>query len=146
MQHISCWAEDLIIYSSADIQIAEGVLATLTTQPVKTKVALDPFMLAMDVADYLVRKGVLFPEAHHISGRCAELSETAGMPMNKLAYTRLRELDARFERDIMETFDYEKSMEMRSAKGGTRKQSVLGQIKGLKKILTSPSHSWSVKT
>jgi argininosuccinate lyase len=130
----------------ASIQIAEGVLATLTTQPIKMKAALDPFMLATDVADYLVRKGVPFREAHHISGWCVELSEKTGMPMNMLAYEQLRELDARFERDIVEIFDYENSVEMRSAKGGTSKQSVLEQIEVLKKMLTSATSSLSMKT
>ncbi len=54
---------------SDSIQIANGVLATLDTKPEKMKAALDPFMLATDVADYLVRKGVPFRETHHISGR-----------------------------------------------------------------------------
>lgn len=42
------------------IQIAEGVLSTFATEPEKMSAALDPFMLATDVADYLVRKGVPF--------------------------------------------------------------------------------------
>jgi argininosuccinate lyase len=62
------------------IQIAEGVLATLQTQPEKMKASLDPFMLATDVADCLVRKGVPFRETHHISGRCVALSEQTGTP------------------------------------------------------------------
>lgn len=175
MQHISRWAEDLIIYSSAEfgfvrladaystgsslmpqkknpdsleqksvepmldhvktvadsIQIAEGVLATLEAKPEKMKGALDPFMLATDVADYLVRKGVPFRETHHISERCVALSESTGTPMNQLSYEELRGIDTRFEEDIAETFDYEKSVEMRSAKGGTGKESVLEQIRVL---------------
>lgn len=47
------------------IQIAEGVLSTLATQPEKMRAALDPFMLVTDVADYLVRKGVAFRETPH---------------------------------------------------------------------------------
>lgn len=68
------------------IQIAEGVLSTLATQPEKMRAALDPFMLKTDVADSLVRKGVPFGETHHISGRCVALSEQTGTPMNELTY------------------------------------------------------------
>jgi argininosuccinate lyase len=117
------------------IQIADGVLATLTTQPERMRAALDPFMLATDVADYLVRKGVPFRETHHISGRCVALSEQTGTPMNELTYEQLKGIDARFEKDIAESFDYERSVEMRSAKGGTSKSSVLEQIKVLKALL-----------
>lgn len=117
------------------IQIAEGVLATLETRPEKMKAALDPFMLATDVADYLVRKGVPFRETHHISGRCVALSEQTGTPMNELTYEQLKGVDARFEKDIAEAFDYEKSVEMRSARGGTSKSSVLEQVKVLRSML-----------
>jgi argininosuccinate lyase len=117
------------------IQIAEGVLATLATQPDRMKASLDPFMLATDVADYLVRKGVPFRETHHISGRCVALSEQTGTPMNELSYEQLKGIDARFEEDIAECFDYEKSVEMRAARGGTSKSSVQEQIKVLKAML-----------
>lgn len=49
------------------IQIATGVLSTLTIFPEKMKAALSPDMLATDLTDYLVRKGVLFRETHHIA-------------------------------------------------------------------------------
>jgi argininosuccinate lyase len=119
------------------IQIAEGVLSTLQTNPAKMRAALDPFMLATDVADYLVRKGVPFRETHHISGRCVALSEQTGTPMNQLTYEQLKGIDARFGEDINAAFDYERSVEMRSAKGGTCKDSVLEQVAVLKAMLGS---------
>lgn len=90
---------------SDSIQIAEGVLTTLDTQPQKMKAALDPFMLAADLVDYLVRKGVPFHETHRISGRCVGLPEKTGIPMNELSYEQLKGADARFEEDIAETFN-----------------------------------------
>ncbi|CAI0649131.1 unnamed protein product, partial [Colletotrichum noveboracense] len=91
---------------SDSIQIAEGVLTTLDTQPQKMKAALDPFMLTTDLVDYLVCKGVPFHETHRISGRCVALPEKTGIPMNKLSYEQLKGVDARFEEDIAETFNY----------------------------------------
>ncbi len=119
------------------IRNAEGVLATLETKPDKMKAALDPFMLATDLAEYLVRKGVPFRESHHISGRCVALSESTGTPMNELTFDQMRGVDSRFEEDITEAFDYEKSIEMKSAKGGTSKQAVLEQIKVLRTVLAT---------
>merc|ERR1712000_75835 len=64
------------VKTTADsIQIATGVLSTLTIFPDKMKAALTPDMLATDLADYLVRKGVPFRETHHISGRVVALAE-----------------------------------------------------------------------
>ncbi|KAK0724617.1 L-Aspartase-like protein [Lasiosphaeris hirsuta] len=120
---------------SDSIQIANGVLATLAIQPKRMEASLDPFMLATDLADYLVRKGVPFRETHHISGRCVALSEQTGTPMDKLTYEQLKGVDARFNEDISEVFNYEKSVEMRSARGGTSKSSVLEQIKVLRSMI-----------
>ena len=117
------------------IQIATGVLSTLTTNPEKMKAALDPFMLATDLADYLVRKGVPFRDTHHISGQCVAFSEKTGTPMNQMKISDFKTIDARFEEDVLACFDYEKSVEMRSASGGTSKKSVLEQIAVLKKTL-----------
>lgn len=50
------------------LAIATGVIATLKPNPDMLKKALCPEMLATDLADYLVRKGVPFRETHHI--RC----------------------------------------------------------------------------
>lgn len=120
---------------SDSIQIANGVLSTLKVVPEKMQAALDPFMLATDVADYLVRKGVPFRETHHISGRCVAKSEETGIPMNEFSFEQMKEIDERFEEDIAEAFNYETSVERRSAKGGTSKSSVLEQIAVIKAML-----------
>ncbi|KAI0136751.1 L-Aspartase-like protein [Xylariales sp. AK1849] len=128
---------DIVESVSDSIRIVEGMLATLATKPDKMKAALDPFMLARDIADYLVRKGIPFRETHHISGQVVTLSEKTNTPMDKLTYDQLKGVDSRFEKDIAESFDYEKSVELRSAKGGTSKQSVLEQIRIIKQSLSA---------
>jgi argininosuccinate lyase len=120
---------------SDSLQIANGILSTLTVRPERMRDALDPFMLATDLADYLVRKGVPFRETHHISGRCVAKSEELGIPMNELSLEQLQAIDSRFGEDVRHTFDYERSVELRSAKGGTSKARVLEQVKVLKAML-----------
>lgn len=117
------------------IQIATGVLSTLAIQPKNMLASLSPDMLATDLADYLVRKGVPFRETHHISGQVVALAEKTGTPMDELSFEQLQTVDQRFEKDILEVFDYQKSVEMRSASGGTSKSSVLEQTKVLKEIV-----------
>jgi argininosuccinate lyase len=48
------------------LAIATGVIVTMKPNPEMLKKALSPEMLATDLADYLVRKGVPFRETHHI--------------------------------------------------------------------------------
>ena len=119
------------------LQIATGVLSTLSVQPENMQKALTPDMLATDLADYLVRKGVPFRETHHISGRVVALAEDERKPMNQLSYDQLQNVDKRFGKDIMAVFDYQKSVEMRSAKGGTSRSAVIEQIHAIKQALAS---------
>jgi argininosuccinate lyase len=124
------------VKTTADsIQIATGVLSTLTINPEKMRAALTPDMLATDLADYLVRKGVPFRETHHISGRVVALAEKEGKPMDQLGLRALQSVDLRFEKDVMQAFDFEASVEKRTVLGGTSKASVLEQIERIKEVL-----------
>ncbi|KAI7292684.1 putative argininosuccinate, partial [Hortaea werneckii] len=117
------------------LQIATGVLSTLEIQPENMLKSLTPDMLATDLADYLVRKGVPFRETHHISGQVVALAEKENKPMDQLSFQQLQSVDQRFEQNVMEVFDYQKSVEMRSAKGGTSRSAVMEQIEAVKKAL-----------
>mmetsp|Transcript_39464 Transcript_39464/g.57975 ORF Transcript_39464/g.57975 Transcript_39464/m.57975 type:complete len:470 (+) Transcript_39464:144-1553(+) len=110
------------------IAIATGVVATLTPKPDYLLKALCPEMLATDLADYLVRKGVPFRETHHISGACVRLSEESDVSIDTLTLEQLQNIDARFEADVMDVWDYEVSVERKNSIGGTGKASVQKQI------------------
>ncbi|KEZ42472.1 hypothetical protein SAPIO_CDS5679 [Scedosporium apiospermum] len=162
--HVSRWAEDLIIYSTSEfgfvrladayylqegwgpmldsvqtvsdsLGIANGVIATLKVRPERMEAALDKTMLATDVAEWLVRKGCPFREAHHIAGRVVAQSEKLEVPMDKLTLEQLEAIDSRFTADIAEAFEYETSVEAKTSKGGTSRSSVLEQIQVLRAIL-----------
>lgn len=120
---------------SDSIQIANGILSTLILRPERMLAALDPLLLATDVADFLVRKGVPFRETHHISGRVVAKSEELGIPMDTLSLEQLQAIDGRFTEEVMEIFNYEASVESRSAPGGSSRARVLEQIEVLKAML-----------
>ena len=67
-------------------------------------------MLATDLADYLVRKGVPFRKTHHISGRAVALAEREGKPMDQLSKQQLQEVDNKFGDDVLDCFNYEKKV------------------------------------
>lgn len=117
------------------IQIATGVLSTLTTIPEKMIAALAPEMLATEFADYLVRKGVPFREGHHISGRVVALAEKNNVPMDTLTLEQLKGIDARFDEDVMACLDYDRAVELKDAIGGCSKRAVREQIDVLKGLI-----------
>ncbi|EGV63568.1 argininosuccinate lyase [Yamadazyma tenuis] len=114
------------------ILIATGVISTLTINKQRMEGALTMDMLATDLADYLVRKGVPFRETHHISGDCVRTAEELKLSgIDKLSTAQFKEIDSRFEADVKEVFDFEVSVERRDAIGGTAKSAVLAQLEAL---------------
>lgn len=110
------------------LAIATGVIVTMKPNPEMLMKALCPEMLATDLADYLVRKGVPFRETHHISGACVRLAEEQKVSIDTLTLEQLQNIDSRFEADVMKVWDYEQSVERKSSIGGTAKAKVIEQI------------------
>lgn len=84
--------------------------------------ASDPALLATDLADYLVRKGMPFREAHHVVGAVVALAEKLGKPLNQLTLMQLQSVNAKFGRDAMGVFNLKSAMARRNITGapGTR--------------------------
>mmetsp|Transcript_9569 Transcript_9569/g.12656 ORF Transcript_9569/g.12656 Transcript_9569/m.12656 type:complete len:469 (-) Transcript_9569:618-2024(-) len=110
------------------LAIATGVIYTMKPNPEMLLKALCPEMLATDLADYLVRRGVPFRETHHISGACVRLAEETKVRIDTLTLQQLQEIDSRFGEDVMEIWNYEASVERKSSIGGTSKAMVLRQV------------------
>lgn len=119
----------------ASLKITEGVIATMTVHAAKMKAALTMDVLATDLADYLVRKGIPFRETHHISGRAVALAESRKCQLNDLTLKDYQSLSDKFADDIHTIFDFEASVERRDAIGGTSKKMVERQISVLRESL-----------
>ncbi|KAI1032285.1 hypothetical protein LB503_010850 [Fusarium chuoi] len=117
------------------LRIASGVLSTLQINSEKMKAALTADMLATDVADYLVVKGVPFRQTHHIAGTVVRKAEEKGVSIAELELPDLEQISPQFEADIVDVFDFERSVERRTAQGGTSRSSVLGQISAIEAYL-----------
>jgi argininosuccinate lyase len=89
---------------------------------------LDPVLLATDLADYLVRKGVPFRETHQVVGRLVRLAEELGISLAELPLDRYQERHPLFEEDVYGVFSFEASVEARASEGGTARQAVEAQI------------------
>ncbi|KAL6853273.1 argininosuccinate lyase [Trichoderma novae-zelandiae] len=138
MQHISRWAEDLIIYSTAEFGF-KGLPSTYSKGLQESiEPVLDHVKTVSDSAQ--IANGVLATLTVDFAKMEASLDPfmlaTAGIPMNERSFEQLKKIGSRFEEDIAEAFVYETSVERRSAKGGTSKSSVLEQIQVIKAALS----------
>ncbi|RYP07644.1 hypothetical protein DL764_002381 [Monosporascus ibericus] len=118
------------------LTITSGVVSSLKVHGDKMKAALTADMLATDVADYLVLKGVPFRQTHHIAGAVVRKAEELGVSIAEVGLEDLKQISPLFEADIAQVFDFEKSVERRSAQGGTSRSSVLAQIDAIEKMLS----------
>jgi argininosuccinate lyase len=123
---------DAVDTLSATLQIACGVISTLTPNAARLRAALATEMLATDLAEYLVRKGVPFRETHHIAGAAVALAERRGVELAALTVADLHALHPAFTEDVMQVWDFEQSVERRDATGGTSRRAVLAQIAQLR--------------
>ena len=128
---------DTLITVKNSVSIATGVISTLDIKEENMKSALTMDMLATDLADYLVRKGVPFRETHHISGECVSFAEKNNLSgIDKISAKDFKKIDSRFEDDVRDVFNFEVSVERRSATGGTSRAAVLKQLDSLESLIS----------
>ncbi|KAJ7046666.1 argininosuccinate lyase [Mycena alexandri] len=121
---------------SASLKIAEGVIATMDVHADKMHKALTMDVLATDLADYLVRKGIPFRETHHVSGRAVALAESRKCQLNELTLADFKSLNENFAEDIHSVFNFEASVERRQSIGGTSKKMIERQVSVLREVLS----------
>jgi len=97
--------------------------------------AADPALLATDLADYLVRKGLPFRQAHYVVGCVVALAERAGKRLNQLTLAQLRSVEKRFGPDALQVFDLARAMDRRNIAGAPGTSEVRKQLERWKKLL-----------
>jgi len=125
------------VFQATDILLAilpviAGALRTIIVRPERMRAAIDSFMMATDLADYLVGKGIPFRETHAIAGKAVRLASEKKVQLEEIPLEAYQALCPAFEADVVQVFDPRKSVEKRNAVGGTSPQSVTNQIKKIK--------------
>jgi argininosuccinate lyase len=105
-----------------------GLIHTMKFDADKMLAGLDEGMLATDVADYLVAKGIPFREAHGLVGQAVRRSLDTDTPMSKLPLEDYKSIHAVFDTDVYAVFDFAASVAKRKAAGGTAPDAVQHQI------------------
>jgi len=90
--------------------------------------ASDPALLATDLADYLVRKGMAFRPAHHAVGAVVALAEKTGKTLNQLTLAELQSVDKTFGRDALDVFNLKTAMAKRNLTGAPGTKEVAKQL------------------
>ena len=116
----------------AILPVIAGALRSITVKSERMRNAIDSSMMATDLADYLVEKGVPFRKAHEITGKVVRAAGEKKIGMEKMSLEAYQAISPIFEADVYQVFDPMKSIEKRNAIGGTSLQSVKNQIQKIK--------------
>src|SRR5262249_48733427 len=95
----------------------------------------DPALLATDLADYLVSKGVPFREAHHAVGAVVRLAEKHHVELPQLSTEDVKEIHAAFGEDWSDVFDLQRALAKRTGTGMPGPKQIARQFARWKKIL-----------
>jgi argininosuccinate lyase len=120
-----------------------GMIATLTFDTERMAAsAPEGFALATDIAEWLVRNGVPFREAHEIAGACVRRAEAAGIELWDLTDADLADISARLTPHVREVLTVKGALDSRSAFGGTAPVRVAEQLAVLSDMLDAQRARW----
>jgi argininosuccinate lyase len=97
------------------------------------------FATATDLADYLVRKGMAFRDAHEVVGLAVRLGVDTGRDLSEIALPELQQFSSLISDDVFEYLTLEGSVAARSHIGGTAPDTVRAAIDTARKNLTDAS-------
>jgi argininosuccinate lyase len=90
--------------------------------------ANDPSLLATDLAEYLVKKGMPFRKAHKLVGKMVALSVANEIPLNQVPLAELQKFSPLFDSDVATIFDVCRSLAQRRAIGAPSPENITEQI------------------
>ncbi len=118
------------------LEVLAGVLAGLRVNAARCATAVaDPSLLATDLADYLVRKGVPFREAHQAVGAAVRLAEKHGVPLDGLKLAQVQAVHRAFGPDWVRVFKLRQAMAKRRGTGMPGPSQVRLQLARWRKLL-----------
>ena len=131
------------LFDSHDTMVicAEVLAATLAGLRVRVDecaaAVADPALLATDLADYLVERGVAFREAHHAVGALVKCAEGLGVPLPRVPAAEAAKIHAQLGADWPEVFALGRAMKARRGTGMPSPDNVKRQIARWRKVLAA---------
>lgn len=105
-----------------------GTVRDLTFQVERMRAAVDPSMMATDLADYMVERGATFREAHAAVGTLARMSEEKGIPLTAIPGDVMRATHAALDEGAVDALSADRSVGRRDVEGGTSPRAVDEQL------------------
>ncbi len=108
-----------------------GAVRSMRLVRARIEEALRPEMLATDLADHLVRRGVPFRESHDLAGALVRTAEESGRELSELTLEEMQAVHPDFGPEVFAVFDPNSSVESRAVRGGTSARALAAQFAAL---------------
>ncbi len=112
----------------AAVPVVTGVIRSMRVNRDRMLAAIAPEAFAVDLADYLVARGLPFRQAHAAVGEAVRLAESKGIRLNRLAPEDWASANPLFEGDMVGLFDVRAVLNRRQAMGGTSQRALEEQL------------------
>ncbi|MCS7200358.1 MAG: argininosuccinate lyase [Caldimicrobium sp.] len=129
------------LFQALKITKASLRMATLLVEGLQPKkerlkeITKEGYLLATEVADYLVTKGIPFRQAHHLTGQIVRYAEENNRKLEDLTLEEYKRFSPLIEKDIYQWLTLEHALFRRNILGGTGKKAVRAYLKKLRKNL-----------
>ena len=111
------------------LEILAAMLAGVVVKKAVTRAAAsDPLLLATDLADWLVKKGMPFRQAHHAVGAAVGLAEKQQIPLDKLSLADLQAISPIFDASALALFDLDRGLANRATAGSPHPDRVAAEV------------------
>jgi argininosuccinate lyase len=118
------------------LEVAELVLRNVKLNEERMRAAASQGMMnATELADYLVRKGVPFREAHETVGRIVVMAIASGVELGELGLAELQSFSSQIENDVFDALTLEQTLASKSIAGGTAPQRVAEALLAARELL-----------
>ncbi len=114
---------------------AEMVTAMQVNEPAVAQAVSDPFLLATDLADWLVLHGLPFREAHDVIGRLTAHSLQTGIPFAEIPLEQYRAFCPLFDPTLYKVLTIQHAVAARRATGAPSPSNIARELKAWKKRL-----------
>lgn len=126
------------IFNSIDetglcLEVFKDVIATLKINKDAMLSQIEHQLFATDIADYLVKKGLPFREAHEVVGKLTRDSIGQNKKFGDYSVSELKNFSPLFDEDFIHCLELEFSLKAREISGGTGPESVKDQLEDLKR-------------
>lgn len=114
---------------SLALRVNTEMIAAMRINPDKCAAAVsDPLLLATDLADYLVRRGVPFRKAHELVGKAVAESVNTKTPLHQLSLEQFQAISPEYGADVYSVFDLDRAFALRTNPGAPNPDNTASRI------------------